>query len=163
MWEKPTTARTRWAWLVGTFFGIGRLKPGPGTYASVAATIIWFIVAHIAHVGIAGFAVATALAAVLATAIGIPAATLVAHEAGREDPGFVVIDEVAGQWIALIAIRPDPLHTVLALVLFRLFDITKPWPLRKLERLHGGTGIMLDDIAAGILALVCGLLISRWV
>ncbi len=159
----PRVQRTRWAWLVGTFFGIGWLKPGPGTYASVAAAAIWFVAAHIAQTNPSELAIATAVAALFATAIGIPASTIVARESGRDDPGFVVIDEVAGQWIALIAIRPDPLHAVFALVLFRLFDITKPWPIRRLERLHGGAGIMLDDVAAGLLALVCGLAIARWI
>lgn len=154
---------TRWAWLIATSFGIGWLKPGPGTYASAAAAGIWFVAAHAARLGVEGLAVTTAVAAIIVTAIGVPASTIVAREAGREDPGFVVIDEVAGQWIALIAIRPDALHAVLGLVLFRLFDITKPWPVRKLEQLHGGTGIMLDDVAAGILALACGLLLQRWV
>ena len=106
-------------------------------------------------------AVGTGLAAVAATLVGIPAATIVARESGREDPGFVVVDEVAGQWIALIAVRPDWRHAVLALVLFRLFDIWKPWPIRRLERLPEGTGIMLDDVAAGLLALVCGLVASE--
>lgn len=155
--------RTRWAWLVGTFFGVGWLKPGPGTYASAAAAAIWFVAAHTVHLSMDGLAIATTVAALLVTAIGIPASTIVAREAGRDDPGFVVIDEVAGQWIALIAIRPDLLHAVLALVLFRVFDITKPWPIRRLERLHGGTGIMLDDVAAGLLAMACGLVIARWI
>ena len=80
--------------------------------------------------------------------IGIPASTIVARESGREDPGHVVIDEVAGQLI-----NPDPLparsaHAILALLLFRLFDIVKPPPVRQLERLPAGTGIMLDDVAA---------------
>jgi phosphatidylglycerophosphatase A len=158
-----TMRRTRWAWLISTFFGIGWLKPGPGTYASAAAAAIWFVAAHTAHLGMDGLSLATLIAAAVATAIGIPASTITEREAGREDPGFVVIDEVAGQWIALIAIRPDALHAALALALFRIFDITKPWPIRRLERLHGGTGIMLDDVAAGILALVCGLLLQRWV
>ena len=74
-----------------------------------------------------------------------------------------MVDEVAGQWIALIAMRPDWTHAVLALVLFRLFDIWKPWPIRKLEALPEGTGIMLDDVAAGALALTVGLLLARWV
>lgn len=163
MWggtAKPL-ARTRWAWSVATSFGIGWLKPGPGTYASVAAVVIWYVAAHTAHLHSTGLAFATSIAAALATAIGVPAATIVAREAGRDDPGFVVIDEVAGQWIALIAVRPDVLHAVLALVLFRIFDIAKPWPIRKLEKIHGGTGIMLDDAAAGILALACGMLIAR--
>jgi phosphatidylglycerophosphatase A len=62
----------------------------------------------------------------------------------------------------LIGVHPDWRHAVLALVLFRLFDIWKPWPIRRLERLPEGTGIMLDDVAAGLLALVCGLALSKW-
>jgi phosphatidylglycerophosphatase A len=155
--------KTAWAWLLGTWFGAGLLKPGPGTYGSVAAMLLWMAAAHGLHPGAVALAVGTALAAVAATGIGIPAATIVAREAGREDPGFVVIDEVAGQWIALIAIRPDWTHAVLGLVLFRLFDIWKPWPIRRLEQLPEGTGIMLDDVAAGVLALACGLVLARWV
>jgi phosphatidylglycerophosphatase A len=58
-------------------------------------------------------------------------------------------------------VHPDWRHAVLALVLFRLFDIWKPWPIRRLERLPEGAGIMLDDVAAGALALVCGLVLAR--
>ena len=123
--------------------------------------LLWVAAAHVWH-GTA-LAVGTAVAALAATLIGIPAATIVAREAGREDPGFVVIDEVAGQWIALIGVRPDWPHALLALLLFRLFDIWKPWPIRRLEQLPAGTGIMLDDVAAGILALAVGLLLGRWV
>jgi phosphatidylglycerophosphatase A len=155
--------RTRWAWAVGTVCGVGWLKPGPGTYASAVAGALWFVAAHASGLAAMGMAAATAVAALAAMVVGIPAATIVAREAGREDPGFVVIDEVAGQWIALIAVRPDVLHAVLALALFRLFDIWKPWPVRNLERLPGGTGIMLDDVAAGALALAVGLLLARWV
>lgn len=156
-------AKTRWAWAVGTFFGAGLLKPGPGTYGSAAAMLLWVGAAHVLHPGWIALAVGTALAAVAATLIGIPAATIVARESGREDPGFVVVDEVAGQWIALIAVRADWRHAVLGLILFRLFDIWKPWPIRRLEELPEGTGIMLDDVAAGVFALVVGLVIGRWV
>jgi phosphatidylglycerophosphatase A len=155
--------KTRWAWAVGTWFGAGLLKPGPGTYGSVAAVLLWYLAAHGLHVGGVGLAIGTAVAALAATLVGIPAATIVAREAGREDPGFVVVDEVAGQWIALIGMRPNWQHAVLALALFRLFDIFKPWPIRKLEALPEGTGIMLDDVAAGVLALVCGWVLGRWV
>jgi phosphatidylglycerophosphatase A len=146
---------------VGTWFGAGLLKPGPGTYGSVAAVLLWAWVVLAFHPGGVALAVGTALAALVVTLLGIPAATIVARESGREDPGFVVVDEVAGQWIALIAIRPDWRHALLALVLFRLFDIWKPWPIGRLEKLPDGTGIMLDDVAAGLLALGMGLLLAR--
>ena len=155
-----TGKKTRWAWTVGTFFGAGLLKPGPGTFGSVAAVLLWLGAAQIPGIGSEGLAVVTGLGALLATLIGIPAATIVARESGREDPGFVVVDEVAGQWIALIAIRPDIKHAIFALLLFRLFDIWKPWPVSQLEELPNGTGIMLDDVAAGALALLIGLLVG---
>jgi phosphatidylglycerophosphatase A len=156
-------SKTRWAWVLATWFGAGRMKPGPGTYASVAAVLLWLGAAHLFHLQPLALAIATAVAALLIILIGIPASTIVARESGRQDPGFVVVDEVAGQWIALIAIRPDWQHAAFALVLFRLFDIWKPWPIRKLEALPEGTGIMLDDVAAGLLAVTCGLALSRWV
>ena len=155
--------KTIWAWVLGTWFGSGLLRPGPGTYGSAAAVLLWCGAARAFHPGWAALAVGTALAALTVTLIGIPAATIVAREAGSEDPGFVVIDEVAGQWIALIAVRPDWQHAALALALFRLFDIWKPWPIRRLEALPAGTGIMLDDVAAGVLALAVGLALARWV
>jgi phosphatidylglycerophosphatase A len=117
--------------------------------------------AHLFQPSRSELAVATVVAALLITLIGIPASTIVARESGREDPGFVVVDEVAGQWIALIAMRPDWLHATIALALFRLFDIWKPWPIRRFELLPEGTGIMMDDVAAGVLALLLGLAISR--
>jgi phosphatidylglycerophosphatase A len=139
------------------------MKPGPGTYGSVAALLLWFGAAHLFAVGLGALAVGTAVAALAATLIGIPAATIAARESGRKDPGFVVIDEVAGQWIALIGMRPDWRHALLALLLFRVFDIWKPWPIRRLEQLPEGTGIVLDDVAAGVLALVVGLVVSsKW-
>ena len=152
--------KTWWAWALGTFFGAGLMRPGPGTYGSIAAVLLWFGAAHAFRP--AHLALWTAAAAIAATLIGIPAATIVARESGREDPGHVVIDEVAGQWFALIAIPADWKHAALGLLLFRLFDITKPPPIRQLERLHGGTGIMLDDVAAGLIALALGHLALLW-
>jgi phosphatidylglycerophosphatase A len=155
----PAEKKTLWAWLIGTFFGAGLLKPGPGTYGSISAVLLWYAAAHILHPAPVAFAIGTTIAAILATLIGIPAATIVANESGREDPGHVVIDEVAGQLIALIAIPADWQHAALSLLLFRFFDILKPPPIRRLERLHGGTGIMLDDVGAGLLALAAAQLI----
>jgi phosphatidylglycerophosphatase A len=154
--------KTTWAWVAGTFFGIGFLGPGPGTWASLAAALLWFWGAHAAHLSAGGLAAATAVVACMVTAIGIPAGTRVAQETGRDDPGHVVLDEVAGQWVALIACPVHAAHVILAFLLFRIFDIVKPWPARQLEQLHGGTGIMLDDIAAGGYALLIMLAVQHW-
>jgi phosphatidylglycerophosphatase A len=168
----PSTGKkTLWAWIVGTFFGAGLLKPGPGTWGSVAATLLWciWVIPHTrsAYPGEIDLVysvneLSTLLAVILVTAIGIPAATRIAKESGREDPGHVVIDEVAGQWLTLVICRPDWPHALVALALFRLFDITKPWPIRKLEALPGGWGIMLDDLAAGLFGLIALLVIQHW-
>ena len=158
-----TKPKTHWAWALATFFGAGYLKPGPGTYGSAAAVLLWYAAAHIFAPSAATLAIATTLAAIIITAIGIPASTIVAREASRKDPGFVVIDEVAGQLFALILLPPDWQHALLALLLFRLFDIFKPWPIRRLEALPNGTGIMLDDVAAGLIALLLGALITHFV
>ena len=148
--------KTRSAWLLATFFGAGYLRPGPGTYGSVAAVLLWYGAAHLLQPNRPELVGGTLTAALLAILIGIPAATRVAREAGREDPGFVVIDEVAGQWIALLLLKPSWQGAVLGLLLFRFFDILKPPPIRRLEALPEGTGIMLDDVAAGVLAAVLG-------
>jgi len=158
----PSKKKTIWAWAIGTFFGAGLLQPGPGTYGSIAAVLLWYAAAHTLHPPPAALAIGTAVAALIATLVGIPAATIVARESGREDPGQVVIDEVAGQLIALIAIPADWRHAALSLLLFRLFDIFKPPPIRRLERLPSGTGIMLDDIAAGLFALAVAQLLHIW-
>lgn len=141
-----------WATLTATFFGVGHLHPGPGTWASVATVALWAAVA-LALPPAQRTPVAIALAFLVAL-IGIPAATRVARATGGKDPQFVVIDEVAGQLIALIAV-PLAWKTLLAgLILFRAFDIIKPPPVRQLEKLPEGTGIVLDDVAAGIFAFV---------
>lgn len=148
------TSRPRgplWATLVATFFGIGRLHPGPGSWGSAATVILWATAAYVLPPALRT-PVAIALA-VLVTLIGIPAATQVSRASGTKDPQFVVIDEVAGQLITLIA-APLAWKTFLAgFILFRAFDIVKPPPVRQLERLPEGTGIVLDDVAAGIYAL----------
>lgn len=141
-----------WADLVATFFYVGCLHPGPGTWGSAAATLLWAALAYsLPHSSRTPTAIVLAILIML---VGIPAATRVARAYGKKDPQFVVIDEVAGQLIALIAI-PLAWKTFLAgFILFRAFDITKPPPVRQLEKLPEGAGIVLDDVAAGIYALV---------
>ena len=92
--------------------------------------------------------------AALAVLVGIPAATRVAQATGIEDPQFVVIDEVAGQLIALIGVPLSWKSLLAGFILFRVFDTTKPPPVRQLERIPDGAGIVLDDVAAGIGALI---------
>jgi phosphatidylglycerophosphatase A len=140
-----------WATLGATFFGAGRLKPGPGTWGSVATVIVWALASRQIPAGSRTWA--TIAAAVAVSLIGIPAATLVARGSGLKDPQFVVIDEVAGQLVALIAIPLDWKTFLAGLILFRVFDILKPFPIRWLERLPEGTGIVVDDLGAGLYAL----------
>jgi phosphatidylglycerophosphatase A len=141
-----------WATWVATLFGIGRMRPGPGSWGSTATVLLWAAVAHELPPALR-IPIAVALA-LFVIAIGIPAATQVARASAVKDPQFVVIDEVAGQMIALIAV-PLAWKTFLAgFILFRAFDIVKPPPVRQLEKLPEGAGIVLDDVAAGIYALI---------
>jgi phosphatidylglycerophosphatase A len=84
--------------------------------------------------------------------LGTLAASHVAARCGIEDPGIVVVDEIVGQWVSLLFLPLGPVTLGLGFLLFRVFDVLKPWPARQLERLHGGLGIMADDLAAGIYA-----------
>jgi phosphatidylglycerophosphatase A len=154
--------KTLWAWTTATFFGAGLLKPGPGTWGSLGAAILWFAYAATLHPSPSQLLIATAAGVLLALILGIPAGTIVARESARKDPQHVVIDEVVGQWIALLACPPDWQHVLIALLLFRAFDILKPPPARQLERLPEGWGIMMDDVAAGVYAWLVLALIRHW-
>jgi phosphatidylglycerophosphatase A len=140
-----------WASLSATLFGIGYLRPGPGTWGSAATVLCWWALTPVIAPRIQLWA---ALAMVFfIVLIGIPAATQVSRASASKDPQFVVIDEAAGQLIALIA-APVTWKTVLAgFILFRGFDIVKPPPVRQLERLPEGSGIVCDDVAAGLYTL----------
>lgn len=141
-----------WASAIATFFGIGRLKPGPGTWASAVAALIWFAISRQIATNFQNVVLGALI--VIVIAVGIPAATAIARTSGLKDPQIVVIDEVAGQWIALL-LTPVTWKTLLVgFILFRGFDILKPPPVRQLERLPEGTGIVVDDIAAGLYSLL---------
>ncbi|MEQ8641027.1 MAG: phosphatidylglycerophosphatase A [Alphaproteobacteria bacterium] len=134
--------------LLATVFGLGRLPVTPATWTSAAALLPgWWL----AHAGFMWLALATAVAIIA----GSWAAQLYARNSQDPDPSPVVIDEVAGQWLTLLpvtgAVAAEPRLLVAALLVFRLFDITKPWPGRWFERTQSGwKGIMLDDVAAGV-------------
>jgi phosphatidylglycerophosphatase A len=156
--DKNGVSRTKsdapyWAYAIATFFGAGYGKPGPGTWGSVAAVLLWSAYAFLARPAPQTLLLVLFAAIVLSLLLGIPASTIVARHSGREDPQFVVVDEVSGQWIALLFSPADWRYALLALILFRLFDITKPFPVRQLEKLPEGWGIVFDDVAAGLYAL----------
>lgn len=133
--------------LLGTWFGVGLLPAMPGTWGSlVALPCAWAIRALW---GAAGLTVAVAFT----VTVGCWAAAKVAKASAAEDPGTIVIDEVAGQSLALLPASPDPLSYALGFLLFRIFDIWKPWPVRWADRhVGGGLGIMLDDLLAAVYA-----------
>ena len=146
-------AASRSARALATFLGIGYLKPGSGTWAAAVTALLWFAIEYFLVPASLRWPV-TLAAAVVVTLIGIPASTSVARADRQKDPGHVVIDEVAGQLIALIAAPLNWKSFLAGFILFRAFDIVKPPPVRQLEKLPEGTGIMVDDVGAGIYALL---------
>ncbi len=150
-----------WAWAVGTLVGVGFWRPGSGTRASAITAAAWWAGAH--YLIPVRFQWITATLLVWAVLIiGIPAAGIVARECEQEDPSHVVIDEVAGQLIALLAVPLRWQSVILSFILFRVFDIWKPPPLRRLERIEGGAGIVLDDVGAGLYALAIVQALVYW-
>jgi phosphatidylglycerophosphatase A len=141
-----------WARVIATFSGIGYLRPGPGTWASAVTVLIWWSIA--ARIPSSWQPWAALLLVACITLVGIPAATRMATTTGIKDPQFVVIDEVAGQLLTMIAVPVSWKSLLLGFILFRGFDILKPPPIRGLERLPGGVGIVVDDLGAGIYAAV---------
>lgn len=133
--------------LIATFFGSGLLKPASGTWGSLAALAPGLLIAE--RFGASGLLVGAALA----YGLGHWASTVWINGTEDKDPSPIVIDEVAGLWLTLTLAPLTPLGAALAFGLFRFFDIVKPWPVRWADKNIGGaTGIMLDDILAGIWA-----------
>jgi len=136
--------------MLATFFGIGRIPFASGTFASAAALPFGVLLV------MRGWEV-LAVAAIVAIVVGIWACGRHAAKLGVTDPSECVLDEVAGQWIALVPIalfeRPfDWLLYGIAFFLFRLFDVLKFWPMSAAEELPGGLGVMADDVLAGVIA-----------
>ena len=129
---------------LATLGPIGHLRPAPGTIGSLVAVISGYV--------IAGFGTGwLLLASALVSVVGIIAADHYGQATGRKDPGEVIIDEVAGQWLALCAAPHDMVWFFAGFILFRFFDILKPGPVRWAEKWPGGVGVMADDIIAGML------------
>ncbi|SLN54629.1 phosphatidylglycerophosphatase A family protein [Oceanibacterium hippocampi] len=140
--------------LIATWFGAGLIPKAPGTWGSLAALPFAWVILEFA--GWPWLALAT----LLAFLAGLWASAAYCRAKGLKDPGEVVIDEVAGQWLALLAATsagsPDPLAFAVGFAAFRLFDIVKPWPVGWADRrLPGALGVMADDILAGLYGLAC--------
>lgn len=153
MKPRPGIAIVHPAALAATWFGCGLLPKAPGTWGSMAALIIaWPIVLAFGPLGLA-------LAAVICFFAGWWASAIYVRRTGVQDPQEIVIDEVAGQWLVLAATPPDLVFFALGFLLFRLLDITKPFPAGWADRtLGGGLGVMADDVlaamwGAGLMAL----------
>ena len=133
--------------MLGTWFGCGYFPWGPGTVGSLAGLLIAVVVDSYLG-GTRQFLLGISFILFMPA---VWAATKTAEILGKKDPGLVVVDEVLGQWVTLLGVtRFTPASFVMAFLLFRLFDIWKPWPVRRLEQLPGGYGIVADDIAAGM-------------
>jgi phosphatidylglycerophosphatase A len=152
------TPSERAAVLLATWFGCGYWPYGPGTAGSLAALVIAIAIQHFYATPPWSFAVIVGVF----TAPAIWAAGVTARVAGRKDPGLVVVDEVVGQWLTLAGATVFNWKSYLsAFVLFRLFDIWKPWPARRLEALPSGTGIIADDLMAGVYGALV-LFVAGW-
>jgi phosphatidylglycerophosphatase A len=161
-----------WARRIATVFGLGERLPAPGTSAgSLPAALLWWALcavgpaAHWLHL-------ATVAGVMVSVVVGIWAADVEARRRGEHDPRPVVIDEVAGQWLtflvalpwlSLATVRAQALTIGVGFFVFRLCDVVKPWPGRRLERLSGGLGIVADDLAAGLYAGLLLALAARWI
>lgn len=143
--------------LIATGFGTGYLPKAPGTWGSLLATILAWPIAQ------AGGMPALLGAALLATLIGTWATGIYMTRTGVHDPGAVVIDEFAGQWLALALCPVHPLWWGIAFIAFRVADITKPFPANRIDRdMHSAFGVMLDDLVAGAYAALVVWIAAAW-
>jgi phosphatidylglycerophosphatase A len=138
---------------IATVFGIGRAPFAPGTVMSIVALFLAWPIA------VFGGRFPLLMAGIAISAIGTWACEHYARDTRQADPSEAVVDELAGQWIACAFAPVSLLAFALAFVLFRIFDILKPWPISRLEKLPGGIGIMADDLgaalAAGVIIAIC--------
>ncbi len=148
---------TRLALLIGTVGGSGYLPKAPGTWGSAVSLVI--VAPFAGH----WFGWATGIGILLVLLFGPFLARVAMRVRQRSDPQDFVLDEACGVWIAVFRLeRPDWTIFALAFILFRVFDMTKPWPINRIERLPRGWGVLYDDVAAGVVALGAGLAIEHY-
>lgn len=146
---KQWKATDKFTALVVTFFGAGTLPKMPGTWGSLAAAILAYPLSFYCFTG------CFALLAAIVFFVGVPFVAKAMRDTRTDDPGWIVIDEIAGQWLAFAFIPPEVISTnvwlpLVGFALFRFFDILKPLGIHKLESLPGAWGVMADDVLGGI-------------
>ena len=127
---------------------MGKIPIAPGTIGSFVALIAWYYFGSNLSVSYFLFLIG------LVFIVGVISSNLTEKHLEHRDPGVIVIDEWVGQWIALIAIKASILYGMVAFILFRIFDIWKPYPVNKFEGISNGWGVMLDDVVAGIYSFI---------
>ena len=136
---------TRFGVWIATTGPAGYAPIAPGTVGSAVGVLLYLATSHLSFRS-------QALLAIAVTLIGIWAATVAAQHFSRSDPSQVVVDEVAGQLVTYLGLGLNWPGVLAGFLLFRALDIIKPWPARQLENLHGGLGIMADDVMAAVYA-----------
>ena len=157
MLRTPALPLSHPAGCIATWFGVGLLPRAPGTWGSLAALPVAWAIAYL------GGLPALIAATLVVSLIGCWAAERYIRAHGQEDPGDIVVDEVAGQWLTLLPAATDVGLFAAGFVLFRIADIFKPWPASWADRrLKGGPGAMIDDLFAGAYAGLAVLGLRLW-
>jgi phosphatidylglycerophosphatase A len=155
--QTSTIKRNRFAYALATGLGAGFVPIAPGTLGALEGVAI-YVAIHALTAGQSTSLVTLAIINIVLFALGVWASNRTCEKTGIKDPGIIVIDEVSGQLISLMPLALLPSLSIVGVaigfVLFRLFDIFKPYPIRKLERLPGGLGVMADDALAGAYAAI---------
>ncbi len=152
--------KNRLSTIIATFFFVGNAPVSPGTVASLVALALWFCFPNEWYIW-------KAIGTIILIIVGVVTAGKIEKQKDEKDPSMIVIDEVAGMWLTMtllpgVYFRKDIWMVISAFALFRFFDISKFPPINKLENLHGGWGIVADDLLAGIYAAVF-INIVRWI
>ena len=142
---------------IATCFKVGYLPLAPGTWGSIFAILLWWVFIKDLNLYVFGVII------VLFFIIGIVTSNIMIDELDDNDPSHIIIDELVGQWLALLFLPKGLINIAIAFILFRFFDIIKPWPISLIEKLPKGLGVMSDDLVAGFVTLVLILVVNIYI
>ena len=138
-------------------FGSGASPVAPGTAGTAMAVLIYLLLPAMNTVSYSVFVLVSLI-------IGIWLCGKTSRDLGVHDHGGIVWDEFTGFWLTMLMAPPGWIYVIVGFLLFRFFDIVKPWPIRWVDRqIHGGFGIMMDDVLAGVMAMICLQLLAVWI